>query len=122
MSFRIPILYRVGVGNINYGEPSSSGGGGVLPAATIQYGWVVGGASNFAALPGSPTPPIAGANLSDAGLVGKAVRVSRNGQVQSNYNPANGNTFYTKVLASNTVVFTPAIGNGEELFVETIPI
>lgn len=110
-----------GQGNVAYNGPIPSLSSLGL-TATLQYEWVVGGASNFATLPGPPVQPVAGANLVDAGLIGKQVRVSRNGLWQSGYNPGNGNSYYTKVLASNTVVFVPAIANTEEMIVETIPV
>lgn len=89
---------------------------------TTQYMWVVGGANNFASLPGTPTAPIAGATtLVDAGLTGFIVRVYRNSQRQMGLNPANGNTYYTKTQGSNTLTFSSALSAGEEIIVETIP-
>jgi hypothetical protein len=99
--------------------PQYSGGGG---GTTLQYMWVVGGANNFTTLPGTPTPPISGATtLVDAGLAGFDVRVYRNGLRQLGINPANGNSYYTKTKASNTVTFSQALTTGEEIIVETIP-
>lgn len=92
-------------------------------STTLQYMWVVGGANNFATLPGSPTPPIAGATtLVDSGLTGFTVRVYRGGLRQLGVNPASGNTYYTKTTGSNTLTFSQALTAGEEIIVETIPV
>ncbi len=114
--------YYEGLGSIIYG--SASGGGGNTPPVTgsaLNYGWVVGGASNFGDIPGSPSPPVAGAVLTDAGLAGQQVLVFRGGTAQSSYAPGNGNSYFTKVLASSTVTFFPPTADDEEIIVETIP-
>ena len=99
--------------------PQYSGGSAF---STTQYMWVVGGANNFASLPGTPTPPMAGATtLVDSGLTNNKVRVFRNGVAQMGLNPGNGNTYYTKVTATNTLTFSAALAAGEEIIVETTP-
>lgn len=89
-------------------------------APTLQFMWVVGGPANFS----TPTPPIAGSTTFVSSLIaGVAVRVSRSGLWQMGLNPANGNSYYIKTNnASNTITFTPALGSGEEIIIETIPI
>lgn len=90
---------------------------------SVQYMWVVGGANNFSTLPGSPTPPIAGATtLVDVSLTGFNVRVVRGGLPLLGINPGDGTIFYTKVKASNTLTFSSALVAGESIIVETIPL
>lgn len=91
---------------------------------TFQFMWVVDGPSNFASLPGAPTPPPSGSTtLVSALIAGFAVRVSRGGIWQLAFDPTSGNSFYTKVdNASDTVTFTPALQALEEMIVETIPL
>jgi hypothetical protein len=120
----------IGQGNISFTDPnaSSSSGGSVAWTAitgkpsTVQFMFVVGGPNNFASIVGAPAVPVAGAtDMVTALLATFAVRMSRNGLWQMGLNPLDGNTFYTKVLASNVITF-PALGNGEEIIIETIPL
>lgn len=91
-------------------------------AATVQYMWVVGGANNFTSLPGTPTAPVAGATtLVDASLTGVKVRVVRGSFPLMGINPGDGSNYYTKVQSSNTLTFSSALVNGEQIIVETIP-
>jgi hypothetical protein len=108
-------------GRVLYG---SLGSGSVVPgiAATIQFMFVVGGPNNFASIPGAPAVPVAGDTSMTTGLIaGVLVRMSRGGFWQMGLNPLDGNTFYTKAKASNTINFD-ALGDGEEIIIETIPI
>ena len=108
-------------GRVLYG---SLGSGSVAPgiAGTIQFEFVVGGPNNFATIPGAPAVPIAGATSMTTGLIaGVLVRMSRNGFWQMSFDPLDGNTFYTKAKPSNTINFN-ALGAGEEIIIETIPI
>lgn len=119
-----------GQGNIGYTPPPSSGGGSGSVAwdnitgkpFTTQFMFVVGGPNNFGTIPGAPAVPVAGDTSMTSGiLTGFAVRVSRNGTWQLGFNPLDGNTFFTKVLAASIISF-PALGSGEEIIIETIPL
>lgn len=87
---------------------------------TVQFMWVVGGPANFS----TPTPPVAGATTFVTSLIaGFNVRVSRGGLWQLGLNPGTGNSYYIKTSqGSNTITFTPALSNQEEMIIETIPI
>lgn len=120
----------VGQGSIVFSSPPSSSGSGGSVAwtsitgkpSTVQFMFVVGGPNNFASIPGAPAVPVAGAvSMTTALLTGFAVRMFRNGLAQMGINPLDGNTFYTKVQASNSISFN-ALGNGEEVIIETIPL
>jgi hypothetical protein len=120
----------IGQGNISFTDPagSSSSGGSVAWTAitgkpsTIQFMFVVGGPNNFASIIGAPPVPVAGATSMTTGLLtGFAVRMSRNGLWQLGFNPLDGNSYYTKAVAGNVIDF-PALGNGEEVIIETIPL
>lgn len=102
--------------NITFTAASGSGSG------CIKFSWIVGGASNFATIPGSPTPPVAGATtLVNTLLQNNDVRVSLNGFWLTGQDPGNGSTHYTKSsLASDTVTFSQAIVNGDQVIVETL--
>lgn len=109
-------------GKVLYG--SLAGGGNVTPpiASTIQFMFVVGGPNNFSTIPGAPAVPVAGDTSMTTGLLtGVAVRMSRNGFWQMAFDPLDGNTFYTKAKPANIISFN-ALGDGEEIIIETIPI
>lgn len=111
----------VGLGNIKFTTVQTFNS---LPGktSTIQFMFVVGGPNNFASIPGAPAVPVAGdTSMTTALLTGFAVRMSRNGLWQMGFNPLDGNTYYTKVLGSNTINF-PALGAGEEIIIETVPL
>lgn len=111
-----------GQGNITYG-PRALWANIIGKPATIQFMFVVGGPNNFASIPGAPAVPVAGAvNMITPLLTGVAVRMSRNGLWQLSFNPLDGNTYYTKVKASDEIDFFGALGNGEEIIIETIPL
>lgn len=99
---------------------SSGGGGGT--AQSIKFMWVVGGANNFASLPGTPTPPIAGATtLTNSLLAGNDVIVSYNGAVLLGVAPADGSMYYTKTsLSSNTVTFSQPLVSSDQVMVEAV--
>ena len=100
----------------SFGFGGSGGGGSGPTTSTIQFMWVVGGASNFA------SPPIAGDTVfTNANLANVMVRVSRGGLWQLGLNPTTGNSYYVKILPDNFLTFTPALQNQEEIIVETIP-
>lgn len=107
---------KVLYGSLNSGNPVPA------VASTIQFEFVVGGPNNFATIPGAPAVPVAGDTSMTTGLItGVLVRMSRNGFWQMAFDPLDGNTFYTKAKASNTINFN-ALGAGEEIIIETIPI
>ncbi len=91
-------------------------------AGCIKFMWIVGGASNFAALPGSPTPPAAGATaLVNSLMSNNDVRVGYNGQWLIGEDPGDGSMHYTKTsLASDTVTFSNPIVNGDQIIIETL--
>lgn len=112
----------VGLGNIKFTTGPSTGGGTPVKGSTLQFMFVVGGPNNFASIPGAPAAPVAGAvSMTTALITGFAVRMARNGLWQLGFNPLDGNTFYTKVAAANIINF-PALGAGEEVIIETIPV
>jgi len=91
--------------------------------STIQFMWVVGGNNNFSSITSAPAVPGVGSTtLITSLLTGVLVRVYRNGLVQMGLDPGDGDTFYTKVTASNTLTFSPALLAGERIIVETIPL
>lgn len=97
---------------------TSSGGGGGGGSA-ITFMWVVGGANNFASIPGSPTPPTAGdTTLTNSLISGNEVVVSYNGAVLLGVAPSDGSLYYT--LAGNTVTFSSALVNGDQVMVEVV--
>lgn len=101
--------------------PTSISGYGITDSTT-QFMWVVGGANNFASLPGTPTPPAAAATtLVNSALTNVNIRMFRNGLAQMGLNPGNGNSFYTKTKSSNTVTFS-ALQTGDEIIIETLPL
>ena len=113
-----------GQGNITYGRTGAGGGGGpVITGTTIQFQFVVGGPNNFASIPGAPAVPVAGdVSMTTPLLAGVPVRMSRNGLWQLGFNPLDGNTYYTKALPADVIDFFGAIGAGEEIIIETIPV
>lgn len=102
--------------NITFTAASGSGSG------CIKFSWIVGGASNFATIPGSPTPPAAGATtLINTLLQNNDVRVSLNGFWLTGQDPGDGSTHYTKSsLASDTVTFSQPLVNTDQVIVETL--
>ena len=111
-----------GQGNITYG-PRAIWANIIGKPSTIQFMFVVGGPNNFASIPGAPAVPVAGdTSMTTALLTGFAVRMFRNGLAQMGFNPLDGNTYYTKVPAANVIDFFGALGGGEEIIIETIPL
>lgn len=111
----------VGLGNIKFTTVNTFS---TLPGkpSTIQFMFVVGGPNNFGSIAGAPAVPGVGAGSMTTSLIaGFAVRMSRNGLWQMGLNPLDGNTYYTKAIASNTINF-PALGAGEEIIIETVPL
>jgi hypothetical protein len=110
-----------GQGSISYQTPPTFASIIGKPS-TIQFMFVVGGPNNFASIPGAPAPPVAGAvSMTTTLLTGFSVRMSRGGLWQEGFDPLDGNTFFTKAMASPTITF-PALGEGEEIIIETIPL
>lgn len=109
--------------------PAYTNTNGVIPV----YDWGVGNptwtsisgkpvTTRFAWLVGTGGFPLAGATtLVDPALVGFNVRMWRGGLAQQPSNPGTGNTYFTKLINSNTVTF-PALVAGEEIIIETIPL
>lgn len=111
-----------GQGSITFSSPTQWNNIPGKPS-TVQFQFVVGGPNNFASIPGAPPVPIAGAvSMTTALIAGVLVRMSRNGLWQEGFNPLDGNTYYTKALASNTINFFGALNPGEEIIIETIPL
>lgn len=106
--------------NLTINSTGGAGGSG----SGLKYMWIVGGPNNFATLPGSPTPPVAGATtLTDASLGGVDVVVGYNGQWVIGENPGDGTMHYTKTSnASTTVTFSNPIVNGDQIIVETLGV
>lgn len=102
--------------SITFNSTNGAGSG------SIKFMWIVGGANNFAGIPGSPTPPVAGATtLVNSLIANNDVRVSFNGQWLIGVDPGDGTLHYTKTsLSSNTVTFSAPIANGDQLIVETL--
>lgn len=100
----------------------NSTGGGSGSGSGVKFMWIVGGASNFAGISGSPTPPTAGATtLVNSLLAGSDVRVAYNGFWLIGVDPGDGSARYTKTSnASNTVTFSSPIVNGDQIIVETL--
>lgn len=112
-----------GQGSITFSSPTQYANIPGKPAATVQFMFVVGGPNNFATIVGAPPVPVAGdSSMTTALLAGLNVRMSRNGLWQEGFNPLDGNTYYTKVPASNTINWFGPLGAGEEIIIETIPI
>lgn len=112
-----------GQGSITYGQVVTWSNIPGKPSPTVQFMFVVGGPNNFASIPGAPAVPGNGAASMTTNLIsGLAVRMSRNGLWQMGFDPMDGNSFYTKVLASNVINFNGPLSTGEEIIIETIPL
>ena len=52
--------------------------------------------------------------------IGSFIFVSRNGIVQENANPSNGDSYYT--ASGTTITFSPALAAGERIFIQSIKL